>query len=176
MTILVGCRSNDRVAHDRISAGRHAGQHPVISAPGERIAVGKLLRAPNRQLVLTAPRTMLTTCQRLGFGRSRHRPTLACCLTRALVSRYEQDRQYRRKARSSRPFSCSTVGRPPYRCPVRASIGRRGTRRRMTFTELALAEEDPDRAIRGAAATVTARRMRSADAAHEAVAHRVRRR
>ena len=38
-----------------------------------------------------------------------------------------------------------------------------------TFTELALADEDPDRTIRDAAAAVTARRIRGADAAHEAV-------
>jgi len=50
------------------------------------------------------------------------------------------------------------------------------TKRRMrTFTELALADEDPERTIRDAAAGVTARRMRGADAAHEAVAERVRR-
>ena len=46
------------------------------------------------------------------------------------------------------------------------------TKRRMrAFTELALSDEDPDRTIRAAAA----RRMRGADAAREAVAHRVRR-
>jgi uncharacterized protein (UPF0548 family) len=51
------------------------------------------------------------------------------------------------------------------------------TKRRMrTFTELALTDEDPDRTIRDAAAAVTARRMRGANAAHEAVAHRARRR
>jgi uncharacterized protein (UPF0548 family) len=51
------------------------------------------------------------------------------------------------------------------------------TKRRMrAFTELALANEDPDHTIRDAAAAVTARRMRGADSAHEAVAHRVRRR
>jgi uncharacterized protein (UPF0548 family) len=51
------------------------------------------------------------------------------------------------------------------------------TKRRMrTFTELALADEVPDHTIRDAAAAVTARRMRGADAAHDAVAHRVRRR
>jgi len=49
------------------------------------------------------------------------------------------------------------------------------TKRRMrTFTELALTDEDPDRTIRDAAAAVTARRLRGADAAHEAVAHSVR--
>ncbi|HEY4827651.1 MAG TPA: DUF1990 family protein [Solirubrobacteraceae bacterium] len=46
-------------------------------------------------------------------------------------------------------------------------------RRMLTFTELALTDEDP-RAIRDAAAAVTARRLRGADAAHEAVAHSVR--
>lgn len=51
------------------------------------------------------------------------------------------------------------------------------TKRRMrTFTELALTDEDPDRTIRDAAAAVTARRIRGANAAHEAVAQRVRRR
>ena len=51
------------------------------------------------------------------------------------------------------------------------------TKRRMrTFTELALTGEDPDRTIRDAAAAVTARRMRGANAAHEAIAHRARRR
>jgi uncharacterized protein (UPF0548 family) len=51
------------------------------------------------------------------------------------------------------------------------------TKRRMrTFTELALADENPDRTIRDTAAAVTARRMRRADAAHDAVGHRVRRR
>ena len=51
------------------------------------------------------------------------------------------------------------------------------TKRRMrTFTELALTAEDPERTIRDAAAAVTARRMRGANAAHEAVAHRARRR
>ena len=51
------------------------------------------------------------------------------------------------------------------------------TQRRMrTFTELALAGEDPAHTIRDAAAAVTARRTRGADAAHEAVARRVRRR
>jgi uncharacterized protein (UPF0548 family) len=51
------------------------------------------------------------------------------------------------------------------------------TQRRMrTFTELALAGEDPAHTIREAAAAVTARRIRGADAAHEAVARRVRRR
>ena len=50
------------------------------------------------------------------------------------------------------------------------------TKRRMrTFTELALADENPDHTIRDAAAAVTARRMRRADAAHDAVGHRVRR-
>jgi uncharacterized protein (UPF0548 family) len=49
------------------------------------------------------------------------------------------------------------------------------TKRRMrTFTELALTDEDPDRTIRDAAAAVTARRMRGADAVHEAVANSVR--
>jgi hypothetical protein len=49
------------------------------------------------------------------------------------------------------------------------------TKRRMRiFTELALADEDSDRTIRDAAAAVTARRMRGADAAHNAIAHRVR--
>jgi len=49
------------------------------------------------------------------------------------------------------------------------------TKRRMRiFTELALADEDSDRTIRDAAAAVTARRMRGADAAHKAIAHRVR--
>jgi hypothetical protein len=51
------------------------------------------------------------------------------------------------------------------------------TKRRMrTFTELALADEVPDHTIRDTAAAVTARRMRGADAAHDAVAHRVGRR
>jgi uncharacterized protein (UPF0548 family) len=51
------------------------------------------------------------------------------------------------------------------------------TKRRMrTFTELALDNEDPGHTIRDAAAAVTARRIRGADAAHEAVARRVRRR
>ena len=51
------------------------------------------------------------------------------------------------------------------------------TKRRMrTFTELALTDEDPDHTIRDAAAAVTARRVRGANAAHEAVADRVRRR
>ena len=50
------------------------------------------------------------------------------------------------------------------------------TKRRMrTFTELALDDEDPDRAIRDAAATMTARRARRSDAAHDAAAHRIRR-
>jgi uncharacterized protein (UPF0548 family) len=50
------------------------------------------------------------------------------------------------------------------------------TKRRMrTFTELALTDEEPDRALREAAATVTARRVRGADAVHETVAQRVRR-
>jgi uncharacterized protein (UPF0548 family) len=49
-------------------------------------------------------------------------------------------------------------------------------RRMLTFTELALADEDPDHTVRDAAAAVTARRMRGADAVHDAVAHRVRRR
>jgi uncharacterized protein (UPF0548 family) len=50
------------------------------------------------------------------------------------------------------------------------------TKRRMRiFTELALADEDPDRTIRDAAAAITARRPRGADAAHDAVAHRIRR-
>lgn len=52
-----------------------------------------------------------------------------------------------------------------------------GTKRRMRiFTELALAGDDPDRTIRDAAGAVTARRMRGAGSAHEAVARRVRRR
>jgi uncharacterized protein (UPF0548 family) len=51
------------------------------------------------------------------------------------------------------------------------------TKRRMrTFTELALAEESPDRSIRSAAATVTVRRARDAGAAHEALAQSIRRR
>jgi uncharacterized protein (UPF0548 family) len=51
------------------------------------------------------------------------------------------------------------------------------TKRRMRiFTELALADDDPDRTIRDAAAAATARRMRRADAAHDAVGYRVRRR
>ena len=49
-------------------------------------------------------------------------------------------------------------------------------RRMLTFTELALADEDPDCAIRDAATTVTARRMHGTRAAHEALAHRIRRR
>jgi uncharacterized protein (UPF0548 family) len=50
------------------------------------------------------------------------------------------------------------------------------TKRRMrTFTELALADEHPDRTIRDAAAAITARRTRGADPAHDAVAHRIRR-
>jgi uncharacterized protein (UPF0548 family) len=48
------------------------------------------------------------------------------------------------------------------------------TKRRMrTFTELALAEENPDRMIRSAAAAVTARSARDADAAHEALARSI---
>ena len=47
-------------------------------------------------------------------------------------------------------------------------------RRMLTFTELALTDKDPDRAIRSAAAEVTARRIHGADAAHEAVAKSVR--
>ena len=51
------------------------------------------------------------------------------------------------------------------------------TKRRMrTFTELALAGDDPDPTIRDAAGAVTAPRARGATAAHEAVARRVRRR
>jgi hypothetical protein len=51
------------------------------------------------------------------------------------------------------------------------------TKRRMrTFTELALADENPERAIRGAAAAAIARRTRNADAAHEALAQSIRRR
>jgi uncharacterized protein (UPF0548 family) len=51
------------------------------------------------------------------------------------------------------------------------------TKRRMrTFTELALADESSDRRIRSAAATVTARHARNADAAHEALAQSIRRR
>ncbi|MDT7561344.1 MAG: hypothetical protein QOI68_5834 [Pseudonocardiales bacterium] len=46
--------------------------------------------------------------------------------------------------------------------------------RMRTFTELALAGDDPDRGIRDAAATVTARPARDADAAHEALARSVR--
>ena len=49
------------------------------------------------------------------------------------------------------------------------------TKRRMrVFTELALASEDPDRTIRTAAANVTARPARDADAAHEALARSIR--
>jgi uncharacterized protein (UPF0548 family) len=49
------------------------------------------------------------------------------------------------------------------------------TKRRMrTFTELALASEDPDGAIRSAAANITARRVRGSDAAHDALAHSLR--
>jgi uncharacterized protein (UPF0548 family) len=49
------------------------------------------------------------------------------------------------------------------------------TKRRMrTFTELALASEDPDRTIRAAAADVTARRARDTDAAHEALLRNIR--
>jgi uncharacterized protein (UPF0548 family) len=49
------------------------------------------------------------------------------------------------------------------------------TKRRMcTFTELALASEDPDRTIRTAAADVTARPARDAEAAHETLAHNMR--
>jgi uncharacterized protein (UPF0548 family) len=47
-------------------------------------------------------------------------------------------------------------------------------RRMLTFTELALASEDPVRTIRTAAANVTARPARDADAAHEALAHSIR--
>jgi uncharacterized protein (UPF0548 family) len=51
------------------------------------------------------------------------------------------------------------------------------TKRRMrTFTELALAGEDPGRSIRRAAAAETARSARDADAAHEALARSIRRR
>ena len=51
------------------------------------------------------------------------------------------------------------------------------TKRRMrTFTELALTDKDPDRTIRDAAAAVTARRVRGANSAHDAVAHSIRRR
>jgi uncharacterized protein (UPF0548 family) len=50
------------------------------------------------------------------------------------------------------------------------------TKRRMrTFTELALADENPERTVRSAAAAVTARRARDADAAHEALARTVQR-
>jgi len=50
------------------------------------------------------------------------------------------------------------------------------TKQRMRiFTELALAGEDPDHAIRSAAATLTARRVRVSGAAHEALASSVRR-
>jgi len=50
------------------------------------------------------------------------------------------------------------------------------TKRRMrTFTELALAGDDPDRTIRDAAAKVTARPGRDAGAAHEALAQSIRR-
>jgi uncharacterized protein (UPF0548 family) len=49
------------------------------------------------------------------------------------------------------------------------------TRRMRTYTELALNDEDPDRTIRDAAASITARPTRGADAASEAVAHRIRR-
>ena len=50
------------------------------------------------------------------------------------------------------------------------------TKERMrTFTELALAEEDPAGRIRLAAAALTARRARDADAAHDGVASSVRR-
>lgn len=50
------------------------------------------------------------------------------------------------------------------------------TKRRMRiFTEQALADEHPDYTVRDAADAVTARRMRGADAAQEAVAHRIRR-
>ncbi|HEY6399309.1 MAG TPA: DUF1990 family protein [Solirubrobacteraceae bacterium] len=50
------------------------------------------------------------------------------------------------------------------------------TKQRMrTFTELALAHEDPDHAIRSAAAALTARPARDSDAAHEAVASSLRR-
>lgn len=51
------------------------------------------------------------------------------------------------------------------------------TKRRMrTFTELALTDKDPDRTIRDAAAAVTARRVRGANSAHDAVADSIRRR
>jgi uncharacterized protein (UPF0548 family) len=50
------------------------------------------------------------------------------------------------------------------------------TKRRIrTFTELALAGADPDRTIREAAAAVTARPARDADAAHEALARSIKR-
>ena len=49
------------------------------------------------------------------------------------------------------------------------------TKRRMrTLTELVLASEDPDRAIRSAAANITARAAPDPDAAHEALALNVR--
>jgi hypothetical protein len=49
------------------------------------------------------------------------------------------------------------------------------TKRRMRiFTELAVAGEDPDSTIRTAAANVTARPARNADAAHQALAHSIR--
>ena len=52
-----------------------------------------------------------------------------------------------------------------------------GTKRRMrTFTELALASDDPDRAIRDAAGAGTAGRMRGAGPAHQSAARGVRRR
>ena len=44
--------------------------------------------------------------------------------------------------------------------------------RMRTFTELALDDEDQNRAIRDAAATMTARRARGSDAAHDAAADR----
>jgi uncharacterized protein (UPF0548 family) len=49
------------------------------------------------------------------------------------------------------------------------------TKQRMrVFTELALTSDDPDRTIRSAAAKVTARPIRHADAAHEALARSIR--
>jgi uncharacterized protein (UPF0548 family) len=51
------------------------------------------------------------------------------------------------------------------------------TKQRMrTFTELALARDDRDHMIRSAAATLTARRTRDSDAAHEALRSSLRRR
>ncbi len=50
------------------------------------------------------------------------------------------------------------------------------TKQRMrTFTELALAREDPDHTILKAAAALTARPARDSDAAHEAVVSSLRR-